>query len=168
MIWWLAVPSLGVLAVLQSSVLRQLTFLEGGLDLLLLVVICWSLLRPEEGLVWALLAGLFADLFSGGPFGTTSLAYLATASLVGLLHGRFRTDHPVIVMVTALFATAAAYIVTMLILLFFGHAMAFGYYLIYIILPTAFLNTLFAAPVYLSLRRLHHATLPPMLAEEES
>jgi rod shape-determining protein MreD len=168
MIWWLAVPSLGVLAVLQSSVFRQIPFLDGGLDLLLLVVICWNLLRPEEGMVWALLAGLFADLFSGGPFGITSIAYLATAVLVGLLHGRFRTDNPVVVMVTALFATIVAYIAILMILFLFGHSMAFGDYLTYIILPTAFLNTLFATPVYLSLRRLHRATLPPALSEEEA
>jgi rod shape-determining protein MreD len=168
MIWWVAVPALGLLAVLQSSVFRQIPFLEGGLDLLLLAVICWSLLRPEEGMVWALLAGLFADLFSGGPFGITAIAYLATSILVGMLHGRFRTDHPVIVMATALFASAVSYLLILMALILFGHSMAFGHYLAYIILPTAFLNTLVATPAYLTLRRLHFSTLPPALSEEEA
>ena len=79
MIWFLSVPLLALLALLQTTIFRQILFLDGNLDLLLVAVICWSMLRPEEGLAWAALAGLFADLFSGGPFGITAIAYLLVA-----------------------------------------------------------------------------------------
>ena len=70
MIWAIAVPLLALVAVLQSAVLRQIQFAGGNLDLLFLIILCWSMLRPTEGLVWAALGGLFADLLSGGPFGS--------------------------------------------------------------------------------------------------
>jgi len=51
MVWAIAIPLLALVAVLQSAVLRQIEFAGGNLDLLLLVVLCWSMLRPKEGLL---------------------------------------------------------------------------------------------------------------------
>lgn len=168
MAWLLAVPLLFLLALLQSAVLRQIPFLDGGLDLLLLVVICWNLLDPEEGLVWALLAGVFADLFTGGPAGVTPIAYLLAGFMIGQLHGRLRTDSPSVVMAIALFGTVIAHLALIALLMLLGRTMDAGFALAYITLPTAFLNTLCAIPVYLLLRRTYHGIHPPAatVAEE--
>jgi rod shape-determining protein MreD len=166
MIWFLAVPLLALLALLQSTIFRQILFLDGSLDLLLVAVTCWSLLRPDEGLVWALLAGLFADLYSGGPFGITSIAYLLVAICVGALHGRLWTNSPMAVMAIALFGTVISHLASIAMLILFGHSLEVGYLLTYVTLPTAFLNTICSVPVYLGLRRLHFIGAPALSGEE--
>jgi rod shape-determining protein MreD len=167
MIWFLTVPLLALLAMLQTAVFRQILFLDGSLDLLLVAVICWSLLRPEEGLAWAMLGGIFADIFSGGPFGTTSIAYLLVAISVGALHDRLWTHSPLAVMAIALFGTIIAHLASVAMLVLFGHSLEVGYLLTYVTLPTAFLDTIASVPVYLALRRLHFAEAP-VLSEEEA
>jgi rod shape-determining protein MreD len=166
MIWFLAVPLLALLALLQTAVFRQILFLDGSLDLLLVAIVSWSLLRPEEGLAWAMLAGIFADMFSGGPFGITSIAYLLVAISVGALHGRLWTHSPLAVMATALFGTIIAQLASIAMLVLFGHSLEVGYLLTYVTLPSAFLNTIASVPVYLALRRLHFVGAPALSEEE--
>jgi rod shape-determining protein MreD len=167
MIWWIVIPLLASTALLQTTIFRQVLFLDGSLDLLLLLVICWSLLRPEEGMGWALAAGFFSDIFTGGPFGITAIAYLLAAFGIGLLHGRLRTHSPLAVMAITLFGTVLAHLALVGLLMLFGRRLDIGYVLPYVTLPTAFLNTLCAVPVYLGLRRLH-VVGAPVLAEKET
>jgi rod shape-determining protein MreD len=167
MIWLLAVPLLALSALVQSAVLRQIPFLSGGLDLPLLIVVCWSLLAPDQSLGWAVLAGAFADLFTGGVFGATPIAFLLAAYTIGQLHGRLQTDSPPVVMAITLFGTVLAHLALILLLILTGRTIDVGYALAYITLPTAFLNTLAAIPVYLTLRRLHRTTRPPGVAAAE-
>lgn len=155
MIWWIAVPMLAVLSLLQTTVLRNIPLLEGNLDLLLLAVVCWSLLRPEEGMIWAVLAGFFADIFTGGPFGLTAIAYVFTSFCVSFLHGRLWTHNPIAVMAIGLFGTILAHLATIALLVLSGRSLEIGYLLMYVTLPTAFLNTTLSVPVYLLLRPLH-------------
>jgi rod shape-determining protein MreD len=165
MIWAIAVPLLAVLSLLQTTVLRHIVLLDGNLDLLLLAVLCWSLLRPEEGMIWAVLAGFFCDIFTGGPFGVTSFAYLFAAFCISYLHGRLRTHSPIVVMAIALSGTILAHLAMVALLTVFGRTLEVGYLLMYVTLPTAFLNTLFSVPVYLALRPLHRIGVP-VLAED--
>ena len=167
MIWWFAVPLLASTAVWQSTILRQVTFLDGSLDLLLVMVVCWSLLRPEEGLGWALAAGAFSDIFTGGPFGATAIAYLLTAFAVGWLHGRLRTHSPIAVMAIVLAGSALAHLAMIALLALFGRGTDIGYVLPYVTLPTAFLNTVCAVPVYLGLRGAHRFGKPALAEESE-
>jgi rod shape-determining protein MreD len=167
MIWFASVPLLALFALLQTAIFRQILFLDGSFDLLLVAVLCWSMLRPEEGLIWALLAGLFADLFSGGPFGITAIAYLLVAIAVGSLHGRLWTHSPLAVMAIAMFGTVIAELASAAMLVLFGHTLEVGYLLTYVTLPTAFLNTIASVPVYLLLRRLHFVGAPPLAEEDQ-
>lgn len=73
--WWLAGPLLLVAALVQVSVVP---FVAGGrvhVDLVLVLVVCWVLVRGvQPALLWALLGGLCLDLLSDAPFGTAVLA----------------------------------------------------------------------------------------------
>jgi rod shape-determining protein MreD len=133
----------------------------------LLAVLCWSLLRPEEGMIWGVLAGFFADIFSGGPFGATSIAFLFAAFCVGLLHGRLRTHNPIVVMAIGLFGTILSHLVIVMLLVLSGKSLEVGYLLMYVTLPSAFLNTVLSVPVYLPLRRLHRIGLPVLAEDSE-
>ncbi len=72
-------------AVMQSVVFsRYLAPLDARVDLALVLVVCWSILRgPDEGIVAGLIAGMALDMMSGGPMGTNTGAL----ALVGLLTG---------------------------------------------------------------------------------
>jgi rod shape-determining protein MreD len=79
---YIALPLFLLIAVVQTAVLPYFPLFGIVMQTPLLIVISWTLMQGlEEGLVWAFVAGLCVDLFSIGPFGATSLAYI-TAVLV--------------------------------------------------------------------------------------
>jgi rod shape-determining protein MreD len=85
---YLVVPLLLTVALLQATALPALEILSVKPELMLLMVLAWSLLRGvEEGLVWAFVGGLMLDLFSGGPVGASALALLVVSFLSGLTRG---------------------------------------------------------------------------------
>jgi rod shape-determining protein MreD len=85
---YLAVPLLLTIALLQTTALPALKILGVKPELMLLVVLAWSLLRgTEEGLMWAFVGGLMLDLFSGGPLGASALALVVVSFLSGLTEG---------------------------------------------------------------------------------
>ncbi len=72
------------MALIQTVLLAQVDWWGARPDLMLLVVLIWSVVRgAEEGMVWGFIGGLVMDLFSGGPLGATVLALLAVALLAG-------------------------------------------------------------------------------------
>ncbi len=78
-----SVPLMGVLLLLQASVLPYLPVLGLTPQLLLLVVISWTLLHGlEAGCVWAFVAGMFLDLFGIPPLGSTSLTFIIVVFVV--------------------------------------------------------------------------------------
>ena len=61
-------------------------FKVGGVkpDLVLLIVISWSLLRgSREGIVWGFIGGLCLDLFSGAPLGASAVGLTTVSLLTG-------------------------------------------------------------------------------------
>jgi len=54
-------------------------------DAVLVLVVCWGLLRgSEEGMVWGLLGGLNLGLLSGAPFGAHAILLILVGFLSGL------------------------------------------------------------------------------------
>jgi len=78
-------------AVLTLAILAQATLLTrirlGGAspNLLLVIVVCWSLLRGQtDGVLWGFAGGLGLDLVSGLPLGASALALMVTCPLTVL------------------------------------------------------------------------------------
>jgi len=62
---------LAVTVVIQGTLLARFHFYGASPNLLLVVVVCWSLLHTvSEGLVWAFAGGLGVDLIAGLPLAT--------------------------------------------------------------------------------------------------
>lgn len=80
---YVSLPLMAVLLLMQASVLPRVPLLGFTPQVLLLVVICWTLLRGlEMGCVWAFVAGIFLDLFSVAPMGSTALTFMAVVFVV--------------------------------------------------------------------------------------
>lgn len=92
-------------ALLQSGFILPITFLGARPNLVLAVVLSWTLLRGgRSGLLWAAAGGVALDLLSSAPFGTFTVAILLTIGLIGMLDGFFYRPSillPVALMVAA-------------------------------------------------------------------
>ena len=61
----IALPLLLLEAILQSTVLSHWRLFGGTLNLILITVLCWNIVADRaEGLVWALIGGVWADVLS--------------------------------------------------------------------------------------------------------
>ena len=90
MAYWIGIPLMAALAILQSSVLGMLRLLDGSADLVLIAVVSWSLTgRMHESMILAMVGGLLLDLLSGAPFGLTAVGLVLVAYFVSFLEGRF-------------------------------------------------------------------------------
>lgn len=143
----------------------HLTILGVKPDLLLLVVISWSLLRgAKEGMIWALVGGIGLDLFSGAPFGTSTVALVALSLLAGLGELSVFRTHIALPLIATLIATLAYNLFFLLLLYARGCSIAWTDSLIKVVLPSTLLNVLLAPFIYKALYLLHRRTGPEEMA----
>lgn len=96
------------LAFLQTTVVPMGRIIGITPDLVLVTLFLWSALRePREGLLWAFGVGLFIDLLTLTPLGTTALGFLPVAALGWLGRGRFFQSGLLFPLLMTLVATAA-------------------------------------------------------------
>ena len=102
----LAAVGAAVAALIQSTVLPFATVGGGGLDLVLVIAVVWTMaLGLEGGLVWAFLGGLVIDVLLMRPLGLTAfidLLAVGTAWVIGRVF--VRALYPVIVVTVAILA----------------------------------------------------------------
>jgi rod shape-determining protein MreD len=117
---YLAVPLMATLALLQSAVFSRLPI--SGLQLLLLIVIAHTLLEgPQEGILWAFVAGICLDLFSLSPVGATSLAYMGTVLAIALIQRNLPANRVLLPLLLAALGTAVYFFIYLLILSLLGY-----------------------------------------------
>ena len=94
-------------ALLQSAVIPFVSIGGARPNLPLLVAGSWSLAAGAgEGVWWAFVGGIAADLLSGGPLGAFAVASLPPVAAIGL--GERPAPRPTPVLLGASFMTAAA------------------------------------------------------------
>jgi rod shape-determining protein MreD len=114
---YIAIPLMLLLVVLQAAVLPRFPVLGVAPQLLLLVVLAWTLLHGlAEGMLWALVAGLLLDLFSASPLGVTTLAMMAAMGVAALVQRSFPGSRLLLPIVLALLATAVFWTVSLFLL----------------------------------------------------
>ena len=95
-------------ALLQSAVVPFISVGGARPNLPFLVAGSWSLAAGAgEGVWWAFIGGLAADLLSGGPLGAFAVASLPPVAMIGL--GERPAPRPTPLVVGASYLTAAAF-----------------------------------------------------------
>ena len=106
----LAAVGAAVAALIQSTVLPFAATGAGGLDLVLVIAVVWTMaLGLEGGLVWAFLGGLIIDVLLMRPLGLTAFIDLLAVGAAWVTGRVFvRAIYPVIVVTAAALVTLAA------------------------------------------------------------
>ncbi len=157
-----AIPILAAAAVLQSAFLARLRFLNGAADLVLMIVVAWSLVqRGNAGPVWALVGGVIADSLSGGPPGAITLSLVLVTLAITLTEGRFYRANWPVAMVTSVLSTLLYHLIYLAMLALADHPVDFANTLALVTFPSAILNFLLMFPVYQAAKWLAVLVAPP-------
>jgi rod shape-determining protein MreD len=158
----LALPILTIVAILQSAVFSHITFLRGGFDVMLIVVVAWSLVqRGNDGPAWALVGGVLSDALSGGPPGAITLSLAAVTFFIALTEGRFyQTNWPVALLASVL-STLIYHLIYLALLALAGRPVNWADTLTLSTFPSAILNFLLMLPAYQAAKWLAVFTAPP-------
>jgi rod shape-determining protein MreD len=149
---------LAVAALLQSEIGPSLPLLRGRPDLVLVVVLAWSMLRGSgEGAFVGFLGGVLLDSVTYTPFGINASLFGLLGYFTGLPEvNTYRGNLPYFLATTAL-ATLAYHTLYFLILQALGNSMPALIQTYATALPAALLNALLVAPTFLVCRRLVRA-----------
>lgn len=152
---YLSLLILAVTVIVQGTLLTRIRFFGASPNLLLVVVVCWSLLHSvSEGLVWAFAGGIGVDLIAGLPLGSTSLALMPTCFLAGLGRSSIFTNS---VLLPALLVALATPIFGWINLILLGmHSVPVDWMgsTLRVMLPELALNVLLVVVIYPALRWL--------------
>ena len=156
-----AIPVLGLVIMLQISIVSRIMLLSGNVDLLLLVVAAWGLQeRVKAAWIWGLLAGLLAGVVSGVPWYIYLIGYLSVVGLARLLVHRI-WQAPLLAMFAVTFiGTLELLMLTFTQRIIFAVPLAFSDVFSQIIVPTVLLNLLLAIPVHALIRDLSERLYP--------
>jgi rod shape-determining protein MreD len=128
-------------------------------DLMLLVVVSWSLLRgTREGLLWALGGGLLLDLMSGGPFGVAVVSLALSSVIIGMGELNVARDSLWLPLVASVLATAAYNLSYWAILQVTGRFFYTVHGLLQLMGPSVMLNAIAMYPTYWATRWLSRRT----------
>ncbi len=146
---YLIIPALGLVAVLQSALLPHARLWGVFPNLMLVVVVSWSLLRgADQGMVWAFVGGLLLDLLSGGPTGAGTLSLMAVAFLAGIGEVNVFRTHLILPLATVLLASLLYGALMLLVLQLTGRPVDWAGSLVTTVVPSAIVNTLLTPLVY--------------------
>jgi rod shape-determining protein MreD len=99
----IAIPVLGALVILQTSLISRMPLLQGTPDLVLLAIIAWALQKRVQTVwQWTIIGGLMVTFVSALPPGVPLLGYGLTTALAIVLRKRV-WQIPILAMFTLTF-----------------------------------------------------------------
>lgn len=156
---YISIPIMALLAILQSSVLSRFPIVGVSPQLLFVVTLAWGLERGlQEGLVWAFVAGIFADLFSVAPMGLSSLAFMAGVGAPLLIRHVLPPRRLLVAMLLSLVGTLIFLLIYAIGLRVFGFGISTTGLLE--LLPLLPLHAVLIVPAYLIANAFARATKP--------
>lgn len=159
-IYYLFIPLLILLGIIQSALMPSFRVGGHSPDLILVLVVAWSLLRgTRHGVLLALLGGIVLDVLSAAPFGIFTVA-LVCASLMSSFGtaGFFRS--PVLLSLFAIATSSLAYYgISLGLLAVTGHTILWLDTLLRTVLPALALNAVGMLLLFPLTRFLHVQTV---------
>jgi len=163
----IAIPLLAFVAILQSAVVSRFRFLNGGFDLMLVVVLAWNLVQREnDGPVWAFLGGLLADALSGGPLGAAAFGLASISLIIALTEGRFYQTNWIVAVLASLAGTIFYHLLYLAVLAVAGRPVSWADALTLTTLPSTIMNLILMLPVYQAAKWLARQLAAPQVEIE--
>ncbi len=145
----IAIPILGSLAILQSSVISRFTLLHGTADLVMLTIIAWALQkRVQTAWQWSIIGGLAMNITSAVPLGVPVISYAVTTGMALVLRRRVWQVPILAMFVVTFIGTLITQGITLFVLRLTGSNIDIMQALNIVTLPSILLNLLFAIPIY--------------------
>lgn len=145
----IAIPILGSLAILQSSVISRFTLLHGTADLVMLTIIAWALQkRVQTAWQWSIIGGLAMNITSAVPLGVPVISYAVTTGMALVLRRRVWQVPILAMFVVTFIGTLITQGITLFVLRLTGSNIDIIQALNIVTLPSILLNLLFAIPIY--------------------
>lgn len=138
-----------ILYAIQSSLLPIIAYNGQSPDLLLLLVVSFSLLEgPKYGTLMALGAGLLKGLASGTFFGIDAFCYVIIALVVGKFYNQVFREARFLPLVASAGATAAYYVMVVVFLFMLGFRFSIIEHIQTILLPMVIYQFVFSYPMH--------------------
>ena len=145
--YYLGIPLLILLTVVQASILSRFPLLGVVAPLVFLSALAWGLLRGlEAGLLWAFIGGFLIDLFSTSPLGASFLAMGAAIAFVTLLQRGLPVNRILVPLLLVVVATPLYLLLYALLLRVAGYLTSWQP--LAAIFPTLVVSVVTMLPVY--------------------
>ena len=146
---------IGFAGILQSAVLSRLPLINGMADILMLLIVGWTI-QPyvKYPWMWVFIASLVSTIISAMTIGITPLAYGFVFVTALFLRQRFWKARLLTMIALSLFGTILVHAFSFFTIIFQGNLFSFPEAFYLITLPSMLLNLVFAVPVYAITREL--------------
>jgi len=146
----LSIPTLGLIAILQSAVVSRLPLNHGTADLVLVVLVAIALQKSVTApWQWSIVGGLFVDFLSGLPFGIFTVSYLFATGLAVILRERVWRFSFMMQLLVVLFGTFLSHLLSFLVLFFQEANISLAVVLQVVTLPSIILNFMLSLPIFI-------------------
>lgn len=158
----ISIPILGIAMMLQTIIVSTLPLLSGYADLILLVLVAWSLQeRARSAWIWAVVAGLMVGLVSALPTMVPVAGYLIVTAIARLFRRRVWQTPIFSMFLVTFLGSLITQGLAMGMLIFNGTPLPINDSINLVILPGTLLNLLLALPVYAIVTDLAQWVYPP-------
>ncbi len=145
----LSLPVLAVALMLQTIIVSTLPLLNGYADLILLVLVAWSLQeKARSAWAWAVVAGVMVGFVSAAPTGMALAGYVIVVAIARLFRRRVMQT-PVLSMFLVTFIGSLLTLGLVAgALIFKGVPLPINESINLVVMPSTLLNLLLALPIY--------------------
>jgi len=149
----LSLPILLLLLILQTTIAGEITLINGAADLILVWLAAWGITNKDRsGYLLAFMAGGLTSYVSALPWYVFPLAYLSVIFLGRFVFNQLWQSPLLSMFAITLVASILLYVFTMLGLRINGTEYSWQVSLTNVIIPSVFLNLLFAIPMFAIVR----------------
>ena len=146
----LSIPTLGLIAILQSAVVSRLPLNRGIADLMLVLLVAIALQKNVNiSWQWSIVGGLFMDFLSGLPFGIFTSSYLLATGLALIIRERIWRFSFLMQLLVVFFGTMFSHALSFLVVFLQGSEISLGTVLQVVTLPSIILNFMISLPIFI-------------------